>query len=404
MVHRLTDCFRYADYRHFWVGSMVAIGSFRMQDVVLGWQMLEATDSAFWVGLVAFAQGVPLLLWSPVTGVLADRLRRQDIIAVAVGMAGVASAGLAFLSAIGREQPWHILVTSFLVGSAFTLFGTTRLALLPNLVPAEMVVSSSSVEYSCTRLMGFVGPAVGGVLVEFLGVPSALAVQALLFGGAVLFFQATRGEAGRRQTRGNRLGGLWSGFGEAIRFLRCDRPLLSLVMLGLVMVPFGMSYQKLMPVFARDVLGAGASTLGLMMGVSSLGAGVAGFGVAAWGESLRRGRALLLSSALFGVGLVLFAFTRQVSTALVLLGVLGLLVGVYLTLSNVLFQSRSPDKLRGRVISVWSTVWGVLPFASLAMGALAEWAGAATAVAACGTICAVFCVGMALSGSHLKGL
>lgn len=140
------------------------------------------------------------------------------------------------------------------------------------------------------------------------------------------------------------------------------------------------------------------------MGVSSLGAGLAGFGVAAWGEALRRGRALLLSSALFGAGLVLFAFTRQVATAMVLLGVLGLLAGVYLTLSNVLFQSRSPDGLRGRVISVWSTVWGVLPFASLAMGAVAEWAGAAAAVAACGTICAVFCVGMALSGSHLKGL
>ena len=192
------------------------------------------------------------------------------------------------------------------------------------------------------------------------------------------------------------------GFREATAYLRHDQPLLTLVLLGLVMIPVGMSYHQLMPVFVRDSLGTGASTLGLMLGVYYLGLALSGFAMAAVGDTFRKGRAVLLSSTVFGCALMVFAFSKQVVLALVLLLVLGLLAGVYLTLNTVLFQSRPPDILRGRMMSVWSMVWGLSPFANLAAGAVAERWGVATVLAASGAICAVFCTGMALVGSHLK--
>jgi len=229
---------------------MITMMAFRMQDVVLGWQMLEATDSAFLVGLVAFASGLPWLIWSPITGVLADRTkRRQWIVAVALMLASLSSAGLALLTTLGSVLPWHIIVASFLVSSALTLYMPARLALMLNLVPVRMLLSALTVELSSRRLMVFFSPAVAGALVDVVGVPTTLMVQVVLFALAALVFVRTGTEVGCPASVDNRRGSMLDGFREAAAYLRHDQPLLALTLLGLVMVPFGMSYQNLMPVF-----------------------------------------------------------------------------------------------------------------------------------------------------------
>jgi MFS family permease len=380
---------------------MVAMVTFRMQDVVLGWQMLEATDSAFWVGLVAFAHNLPLLIWSPITGMWADRPKRRQMIAAALLLSAVTSAVLALVLAFGHASPWHIIALSFLVGSAFALYAPARLALLPNLIPTHVLPRASAFEYSSTRLMGFFGPMVAGVLVDVLDVAPTLFIQAVMFALAAAIFVCSGKMDGSRAHQGSQAHML-SGLREAVVYLGQDRPLLALTCLGLVMVPIGMSYQKLMPVFTQDVLGAGASTLGLLLGAVSLGAALAGFAVAATENTFSQGRTLLLSAALFSGGLIVFAFCSQVILAVILLFVMGLIAGVYLTLSNVLFQSRAPDRVRGRILSIWGMIWGLLPFASLAMGAAAERWNVQLAIGASGAICVIFSVGMALTSSALQ--
>jgi MFS family permease len=376
----------------------------RMQDVVLGWQMLEVTDSVFWVGVVAFARHLPLLIWSPMTGVLADQMKRQRIMAIALVLVSASSAGLALLTALGRVSPWHIIATSFLLGSAFTLYAPARSALLPNLVPAEMLLSAAAVLFSSGRLMGFFGPVAAGVLVDSLGVSPTLMVEVALCLLAALVFVRTGTEVDCPWQSYNKRGSMWHGVLEAVAHLRHDQPLLALMLLDLVMVPIGMSYYSLMPVFARDVLGAGASTLGLMMGIYYMGVALTGLAVAAVGDTFPKGRVLIFSSAMFSCGLVVFAFSRQVVLALGLLFVLGLLSGVYLTLNTVIFQSRPPDALRGRMMSAWGMVWGLAPFANLAAGAVAERWGVTTVISGSGAICAAFCIGTVLIGSRLREL
>ena len=124
--------------------------------------------------------------------------------------------------------------------------------------------------------------------------------------------------------------------------------------------------------------------------------------MAAVGDTFHKGRAVLLSSTVFGCVLVIFAFCRQAALALVLLLALGLLSGVYLTLSHVLLQTRSPDALRGRMMGAWSMVWGLAPFANLAAGAVAERWGVTTVIGVSGAVCAVFCIGTALAGLHVE--
>ena len=378
--------------------------AFRMPDVILGWQVLEMTDSAFMVGLVAFARGIPLLLLSPLSGILADFMRRQRVMAMALALGALASGSLAVLIVADLLAPWHIVLASLLIGSSFALYAPARLALLTQLVPEGIFVSASTVEFSSTRLVGSLGPMVAGAVLDSLGAPVTLLLQLLLFGLGAAIFLKTGLRALPQDSSAFQKIHAWQDLRQAASYLRHDRPLLSLLTLGLVVIPVGLAYQRVMPVFARDMYGAGPTLLGIMLGLGDMGVALAGLGIAAAGNSFSKGRVLLLATGLFGIGLVILASIRSVTLALPLLLVQGIVVGLYLTLTNVLFQSRPPDRLRGRVMSAWGMVWGVLPLTSLAVGALAEVLPVNLIIGACGGVCAAFAVGMALSSDGLNEL
>jgi len=402
LIERLVSSFRYKTYRTYWIGSMIAMVTFRIQDVALSWQVLEETNSSFMLGLVVFAYGVPLLICGPITGILADHIDRQLVIGGALVAAAFASAGLAMLVLLERVVVWQIVATSFLLGTAFTLYAPARLALLPRTVPCGTLVEASTVEYSSTRVMGFLGPMLAGFLIDSQGVMVALLLQTCLFLLSTAVFQRTTvDEVGGEQRLGVDAGG---GFVGGLNYLRNHSGLSALMVTGLVVVPFGMIYNKLMPVFVRDVLGGDASALGLLLGASSLGTALSGFVIAAVGRDLPKGRVLLLSSGAFGCGLVVLSLSSQFVLAAALLFVVGLLVGSYLTLSNVLLQSVPPDALRGRVMGIWGMVWGILPLATLAAGAAADVWGVKTVIGGSGVVCAVFSLGMAVCGSRLGDL
>ncbi len=404
-TQRLSSSFRYHGYRQLFAGSMLAQTVFRMNDVILAWQMLALTGSAFWVGMVAFANGLPLLLLSPFTGALADRRERRYVVAAGLGSCAAAIVWLAWLTATGQVRPLHIVLTAFLTGSGFTLYSPARLAMLPSLVPAAMLRSASTLEYSSTRLVGFIGPAVAGFLVDRAGAPVALVTGAtVILLAATVFTRIAEGSvvSGGRSS-GLARPGMVILLREALAYLRTDRPLRSLLLLGLVMVPIGMAHQKMLPVFNRDVLAAGASTLGLMVGLFGLGAAAAGSILAGLGP-LRQGRLLLAASLAGAGGVIVFALTRNAGLALALALLLGLVDGVYLTLSNVIFQTRAPDAMRGRVLGAWGMVWGFLPFTALFAGFLAERIGVVAVIAGSGVLCLMFTIGVAVASPQLREL
>ena len=401
-TQRLSGSFRYRGYRQLFAGSMLAQTVFRMNDVILGWQMLQLTNSAFWVGLVAFASGIPLLIFSPFTGMLADQRERHHIVAIGLAGSALAMLWLAWLSAAGRVQPLHIVLTAFLIGSGFTFYSPARLAMLPNLVPGAMLRSASTLEYSSTRLVGFFGPVLAGFLVERAGIPiGLLSGVVLILLSAAVFMRIDGGRPARDGAPAKHA--ILIPLREALSYMRTDRPLWSLILLGLVMVPIGMVHQKMLPVFAQDVLGAGASTLGLMVGLFGLGAALAGIVLAGIGP-LRQGRVLLGAALSIGLGVIVFAFTRNTSLALTLAFLLGVIDGVFLTLSNVIFQTRAPDSMRGRVLGAWGVVWGILPFTALLAGLLTDKIGVVYVIAGSGALCLLFTIGMTIASPHLREL
>ena len=399
-----SESFLTRDYRRYFVASLSAHTAFQMQMVVIGWHVLERTDSAVWVGVVAGAYSLPMLLLAALVGALADRSRRQTIIVGALAVGAITITLVSLLIARDIDAPWHLLIASFVLGATFTFYAPARLALLPNLLPSGALLRASTVEYASTRVVGFFGPLAAGALVEATGVARTLLLQSGLFVLALFVYANT----GRHivtipdPTKGAIK--VLRGIRDALSSLRTDRPLFALFVLSVLVVPIGMAYLKLLPVFARDVVGAGPTVLGAMVGVVSFGTAVSGFALAALGHRLRKGPAVLISSLAYSGVLVVLSTTRDVPTAMAALAALGLLAGVFLTLTNVLLQSRVVDTVRGRIMAIYGMVWGLVPMVTFVAGVAAERFGVAPVIGGLGTLCALCCVAVAVRNPVLMDL
>lgn len=396
--------FRVHEYRWYWAANVLVHITYLLQAVALGWQMLEVTGSAFQVGLVAFMYGLPLLLVAPFSGMVADRKKRQWIVQVALCAAVLASAALALLAASGAATPTAILATSLVLGTTFAFYAPARMALLPNLVPDEMVFNATTLSYSGTRLMGFFGPVLAGYLLDLTDFAFTLTVQTALFViGAGVYLKATHFlPLPKRKARGK--AGLLGSYVEVLAYLRANRALFALTLLALVFVPIGMPYQKLMPIFVDEVLREGPALLGLLVGSASLGSALSGFAVVLIGDVYPKGLAILVFSALFGAGMVLFSFLTEPLIAWGLIFVIGVFSGLFLTLINALLLTLLPDDLRGRMMSMWGMVWGLVPLSTLVAGSVAEHHGIALVYAVAGICVTATCLWMLATRSPLLNL
>jgi len=384
--------FRVSDYRWYWAANVLVHITYLLQAVALGWHMLEVTGSPFQVGLVAFAYGLPLLLIAPFSGLLADRMKRQWVVQGAIAVAVLTSAALALLAQSGANEPLALLAASLMLGGTFAFYAPARMALLPNLVPDAMVFNATTLSYSGTRLMGFFGPVLAGYLLQFTDIFVTFCVQTALFAlGAALYLKATRYLPSPKRKAGAQPS-ILQGFGEIRAYFQRDRALLGLLILSFVFVPIGMPYQKLMPIFVAEALNEGPATLGLLVGSASLGAALSGFAVVIVGDIYPKGKAILLFSSFFGLGMVVFAFVRQPLLALGWIFLVGVASGLFLTLINALLLTQLPDELRGRMMSLWGMVWGLIPLTTLAAGAIAEFWSVSVVLAFAGACVTLTCI------------
>ena len=384
--------FRVGSYRWYWAGNVLVHITYLLQAVALGWHMLEVTGSPFQVGLVAFAYGLPLLFIAPFSGLVADRMKRQWVVQAAMAVAVLTSAVLALLVKSGTTEPIALLLASSMLGGTFAFYAPARLALLPNLVPDAMVFNATTLSYSGTRFMGFFGPVLAGYLLQFTDIFVTFCVQTALFTlGAALYLKATHFLPSPKRKMGAQ-GSYLQGFREISAYFRRNRALLALLFLSLVFVPIGMPYQKLMPIFVAQALNEGPALLGLLVGSASLGSALSGFAVVIVGDVYPKGKAILISSSLFGLGMVVFAFIRQPLFALGWIFLVGVASGLFLTLINALLLTQLPDELRGRTMSLWGMVWGLIPLTTLAAATVAEFRSISLVLVVAGACVTLTCI------------
>jgi MFS family permease len=395
-LEHLLRAFRHRNYRLFFSGQLVSVCGTWMQVVAQSWLVYRLTGSAVLLGLVGFCSQIPVLLLSPVAGVAADRYDRRRIIVATQVASMLLAFALATLTLSGWVRVWHIPVLAALLGVVNAFDVPTRQAFVVDMVGKDDLVNAIALNSSMFNGARILGPSLAGVLVASLGEGWCFFANAVSYLAVIVGLMMMRLETQpRRRLTESTLARIAAGFA----FVWQARPIRTLlVLMGLVSL-VGMPYSVLMPIFADRILHGGPKALGLLMGAAGVGALIGALALAS-----RRGvrgleRWIALSTAGFGVSLILFALSRSFWLSAALLTPVGFCMIGQLASSNTLIQTMVPDDLRGRVMSVYSMMLiGMAPFGSLLAGLLAQHLGAPATVAVGGAVCLV---GAAVFGTHL---
>ena len=348
-----------------------------MQAVALSWLVLVLTNSSFYLGLVSALQSLPILIFSFLGGVVADQARKHRLLfATQGGMMAVAIA-LGSLVAFDLVTIWVLCLLVFLAGTALAFDIPIRQAFIVELVgkpDLPNAIALNSTMFNGTRVMG---PALAGLLIGQVGLANCFLINALSFLGVLLalFWMKLPPPEDIPRTS------IREALGELRDFVRENHDLKLILILMTAVAILGHSYYVLVPILARDVLGAGPQGFGLLMAVSGLGAFSGGLALARRLTRRPPMPSFLGGLALFLLGLLALSLVRDYYLALGAMALIGVGMVTQLSTGNSLLQLNVPDQMRGRIMSLFSLIIiGSVPFGSMLYGIVATYLGPSLAI------------------------
>ena len=378
---------RHRNFQLFFSGQLISLIGTWMQTVAQSWLVYRLTGSSLLLGTVGFAGQIPIFLLAPIGGAAADRHNRHRIVIATQATSMVLALILAVLTLAGAVRIWEIVTLAALLGVVNAFDIPARQAFLMDMVGREDLMNAIALNSSMFNGARVLGPAVAGVLVALVGEGWCFLLNGISYIAVIVGLLLMRIDPPRILTdRGSAADDIIEGF----RFVRATMPIRALLLLiGLVSL-VAMPYTILMPIFADQILQGGARGLGLLMGATGIGA-LVGALTLAMREGLRGlGRWVAVSSAGFGLSLILFSASRMFWLSFVLLVPAGFAMMLQMASTNTLIQSMVPDGLRGRVMAVYSMMFmGMAPLGALFAGSAAAGLGAPITVAIGGALALV---------------
>lgn len=366
---------RHPNFRLYWTGQLISLVGTWMQSVAQGWLMHRLTSSPLMLGLLGFVQFLPVLFLALWAGVIADRMDKRRLLMFTQGAALVQAVTIALVVSSGAVRPWMVLALAFLFGifNAFDL--PARQSILIDLVGKDDLSNAIALNSAAFNTARIVGPAVAGVLVATVGEAGCFWLNALSYVAVLWSLWRLRLPARERVS-----GPTLASMNEGLRYAMRSGPIRNLLLLLGFAAGFGFQYMILLPVYARDILKAGASGYGLMVSAFGLGSLLAAVlmtrNLNRW--DLRRNLLIGLSTA--AVGMAAFAWSRSMPITLVAGFLAGFGLILYVASTNTMLQLSTEDRFRGRVMSLYTLFFiGTAPLGALVVGALAQRFGAPVA-------------------------
>ncbi|HUG30297.1 MAG TPA: MFS transporter [Candidatus Limnocylindria bacterium] len=367
--------FRQRDFRIFWLGQLVSVTGTWMQTVAQGWLILLLTGSPFILGVAAAARAVPVLILVVPAGIVADRFDRRLIIIVTTVVATIASAALAILTILGTIDVPTVLLLAVVLGVTNAFEMPARQSFVYELIGKRDLANAIALNSLLFNSARVIGPALAGILVALVGPGWAFGINAISYVPVLIgLFIIGRVHVPR-------LGiGARTAIPEAVRYLRGEPRVAALLGLLAAQTIFASGHLILGPTLAQD-LGQGAEGFGVLLAATGAGAVVGGIGLAATSDRTERRRALLGAGVALGGGLAAVGLTNSYPVTLLCFVVAGWGMVTFNASSNTIIQTIVPDRLRGRMMSLYTLVLlGLMPVGGLLMGALATGLGSATAL------------------------
>ncbi|TMF65553.1 MAG: MFS transporter [Chloroflexi bacterium] len=379
----------YRDFRLFWIGLVVSNSGTWMQQFGLGWLVVQLAIkdgvphlAPFYLGLVGLSRAVPGLAFGLFGGAVADRADRRRLLLVTQTSAAIVAAILAALTISEHINIVEIVLLSAMNSIIFSFDAPSRQAMVPRLVSDRELMSAIGLNSAAFNGATLVGPLLGGVLIIPFGVGGLMLLNAVSYLAIVVALFLMRPQpvdAGVRRP-------LLESIREGLSFIRGDPVLRWVVVLSVATALFTRPYIQLLPAEAQ-FLGVGALELSLLLAASGGGALVGALITASLGAWRRRGALLVGAALAHGVLLMFFGAQHSVVGAMVFVGLTSLAVMVYLGMANTLMQTRTPDAIRGRVMSVNTMVFmGFMPLGQMLLGSVGTFAGINNAFLAGGVL------------------
>ncbi|PYR59136.1 MAG: MFS transporter [Acidobacteria bacterium] len=379
--------FAYRDFRVQWFGACSSSIGTWVQISAQNWMVQALTGSAFYLGLDGFLQGLPLMLFMLIGGVLADRRDRRQTLLTSQYIQMTTAAILALLVFLDVVKIWHILLLSFTTGVAQSFGGPAYQSLIPSLVDKKDLpnaVALNSIQFNVARVLG---PLVFGVTIAAFakwgytdqqGMGACFVLNALSFLVVIWALMSLHVKhipsTGTTRLRDELQGGL--------SYVRHHGSLTSLIVLASATTFLGFSVLTFLPLFAKQVFHEGAATYSHLLAFSGAGSVVGALIVAWLGKFKRMGLTALLVQAVYGALIFAFAMSNVMWLSELLLFLTGAALMVVFSTVTSLIQLIAPNEMRGRVMSIYMVAFrGGMPLGSLASGYLATFLGAPNVIA-----------------------
>jgi len=363
-------------FRRLWMATVSTTLGQWMQSTAIGWLALDISNRSAFVGLVAFAAGIPFLFVSIPGGLLLDRFDRRKVLIVCQAMAAICAVLLSVDVITGYVQAWHLLLFAFINGSLQAIMNPAQQAIVPSLVSRERLTNGIALMSAGQNMTRVVGPSVAGAIIGFAGTGAAFLCQAVALVIALILLLTTRFPEMAVRRAVTSLGSAFDG-ARIVWHRRDLRAIIALISISILLV---FPYLSFLSVFARDVLDIGPEGLGVLMASSGAGAVIGSIYVASR-KKQPDGRGFITMGIVYGFLIAAFAFAPNLLVAVILLMIAGFLGSAYVSSVNAAIQHRITDDMRGRVMSIYMLTWGFTPIGSIAIGAIASSFGISATVA-----------------------
>lgn len=384
---RTFDALADRNFRWFWMGRMATMAGFQMMLVARGWLVYELTGSALVLGAVNTSRMITLFAFSPLGGVVADRVNKRDLMAIGRVIEGLNLLVIGVLITSGHIRVWHLIVGQVLAGIMLSLLLPTREALLAELVDRRVLLNAQALHSFVIALTGIMASILGGLLIAAAGVGTVYYLSVLCYVGNFVAYLQLPSTPGRGAHFSLQQAG--RDLLEGLRYIWRNPHIKTLLGTRLTRALLATPYRTFLPVFAAEVFGVGPAGLGLLSGMSRIGGAVGALVMAYLGDLRGKGQFLLATGMATGVALVLFARVPLFYVAVFILLLIGIIESMGTVTFRTLMQTATERQVRGRVMSASAMVWGLSSLGELPAGAIADAVSAPFAVILLGVLLAL---------------
>lgn len=379
---------RHRNYRLFFSGQSISLIGTWMQRIALPWVVYRMTDSEVLLGVVGFASSIPSFVLAPFAGVLIDRWSRYRVMLVTQIISMIQAGVLAWLSLTGGLDVWHIVVLSLILGIINTFDMPARHSFVINMVNGKEdignAIALNSMMFNGARL---IGPSVAGVVLATVGEGACFLINAVSYIfviASLLMMNVNETKEKKEKTP------IFRELKEGLDYTFGFAPIKHIILLLGIVSFMSASYQVLMPVYAKEVLGGDSHTYGFLMGSAGAGALLGAIYLASRDTVLRLGRLIPAAAALLSAGLIALALSSSFLISMFLIFFTGLGMMAHTAASNTILQTITDEDKRGRVMSFYTmALMGTVPFGSLLAGWMAKWIGTPWTIFVGGAVCLV---------------